>query len=375
MSSAIWSYYLANTSDMSLIGELPARGKKLDLTLNRPGSAGCSIPLDDSLASSIQTLSTSLIAVRNRIVRWSGPVWTLDVNAPANTLGITAVGWLEELNHRTVRGPYTDLTATLRSTEEQVFVGVDAGTIAQTLLSKANAQRDMNGVVRPTHITWGSADTSMNRNREYKKGQGIGDAIKELSDIEAGFDYYVDPTTRQFYVKYDTVIVGSTIKGIGSDKRNIVLSYEWGPANLAGAGYTSDAGRMCNRMQVNGQYGSAIAEDRSAMDATGFMFEEYVGLTGPGTTDNGILLAYGGAEVAVRAMPQKIYNIQPFAYQAASGQPEPFVDYGLGDVVSLSARSGAWTEDKNSCRIFGMSIEVDENGNEKVGSLQLTQSG
>lgn len=370
-----YNYLLLNSDDLTSIGELEARERKLTVTLNKSGSVSCSIPLDSDLAYEANELSTSIGVVQNKQIIWTGPIWTKQVDAQSNKMSLTAKSWEEELNYRIIRPAFTDNNTVVHPTEEQTFTNQDAGLIARTLVSIANAQVDMDGITRATHITLPATyPTSQNRTISYTKGQNIGQLINDLSNIEAGFDYYVDPTTRQFIISYSEVINDgvTTIYGRGNDRRDLVLAYEWGPSNLANAGYQTDVSKTVQRMSLAGKSGSsAIVEDVQFMNETGFMFEQYVSL--PEVADPDVLLAYGGAEVSVNSRPRKLYDIQPFSYSPHNPNiPEPLVDFNIGDIVSLSAKSGAFDEDKKAVRLFEISIDVDDQDNPKISSIQTS---
>ena len=112
----LWKFILVNSNDLSHIGELSqARDKKLEVVLNKPGSASFTYPMDADYAALIQPFKTGIKAMRwNRIASaaagkavwdcmWSGYVLPIDESVDDNRMSISCVGWLQRLAKRFVR--------------------------------------------------------------------------------------------------------------------------------------------------------------------------------------------------------------------------------------------------------------------------------
>ena len=65
----------------------------------------------------------------------------------------------------------------------------------------------------------------------------------------------------------------------------------------------------------------------------------------------------------------------PFNWFPESSVPEPFVEYDLGDQVRFVAKHAARVNVNQQVRIFGISVSIDEEGNEKMGQVQLYPGG
>ncbi len=112
MPEPVWKFFLCNSSDMSRIGELTtARSRTLDVGLNQSGSFSCTISMSDPLASKIQPITTCILVMRSLVSVWSGPIWTLQETLPDRNIAISAVGWMELLNRRTMRSGALDYSA------------------------------------------------------------------------------------------------------------------------------------------------------------------------------------------------------------------------------------------------------------------------
>jgi hypothetical protein len=376
MANVGWRYILADTETLEPIDEIAmAKGRTLSLSLATAGNANFNVALDDRVGKQIRSLETSVLAVQDDDIQWSGFVWTLDDKAETNRRNVNVVGWFEELNHRIVRPPYTDLRPVDVPSQAQDYLNVDANEIIRSLVDKANAQRDDLGTLRPTHIINGTFDLSNLRTYSAVPGQKIGEEIRKFSQVEGGVDMWVDPVTRELNIYWDQIIPDSSVFGMGTDKRDdITLGYNFGPENLAEAGRTINPDRTVMRMTASAPIGSRRAEDRVAMDQTGFMFEDMISL--PEAKNVDILAAYAGAEVALRSYPFTLYQIRPFPWTKENSSPRPLKDYTIGDIVSATAVQGAFKMQKQAIRVHGLDLSIPDDGaSEIVTALQSTRSG
>lgn len=106
MESPQWKFVLVNSNDLSSIGDLyEARGKTLNVGLNKPGSCSFTYPFSGHLASDIKPIETGVIAYRKGSsgefkAIWSGYVSEISDDGAAETMQISCVGWFERLNKR-----------------------------------------------------------------------------------------------------------------------------------------------------------------------------------------------------------------------------------------------------------------------------------
>lgn len=352
-----WKFILANSSDMSIIGELVnARNKSLDLALNKPGTARFQLSITDAMAPYINEEITCVLAYRNETCLWSGPVWTVSESLPEDTLDVGCVGWFQELNE--ARELHTNVS----------YAETDSGVIAFSLIDILNVQE-------PTHqtrIIKGTSMSSQNRTRDYQVGQKVGSLIQELSDIEAGYDFSVDPLTRELNIYYNNVKVGTTIYGIGEDRPNTVFGLDWGPDNLQSLKRESDTSKLRNRIYARGKFSTIEADDEPSQDLYG-VFEETVVLTD--VVEDTILGAYANATVLFRKDPSRVISFVPAQFSNNTDNvPEPFVDYNIGDIIYIGANRGRLIIERQAIRVFGMTIGIDEEGNEVASTIQTRYS-
>ena len=98
-------------------------------------------------------------------------------------------------------------------------------------------------------------------------------------------------------------------------------------------------------------------------------FEEVYALSD--VTSQDILWSYAGAEVLLKKDPRQLHIITPGQWTEDNSVPEPFVDYDIGDQVAFTAKSLPRVSIAQQVRIFGISVSVDEEENEKLGQMQL----
>lgn len=357
MAANVWTFRLAQSPVSTVlenpavitepglpaaIGELTqARNKQIQIQLNRPGSCTFTVPLLDALTAEIDPLTTCILAYRGDELKWSGPVWTMEESAPDDSVQVSAIGWLELLNHRL-------------TTARTIYTNVNDLTILQTLLTDAKTRKGL-----PIGVGAASGASQL-RTRTYERFSNVGQSMQELSDIENGADYEVDPVTRDLLVSRR---IGTTT--------DVIFGYGWGPLNVQALTRQIDASTMANYVVALGSLNQAAEAPpdtpNSAAQNTYGLFEDVASLSDVGSPET--LLAYAGAEVLYRETPRHSFTIVPVPAIAAN-VPVPLADYQLGDIVFLTAKRGRLDVDAQPIRIFGMTIAIDENGIERVTGLQ-----
>lgn len=397
---AQWRVVLRNSNDLSKIGELTqARSRRLDLLLDKPGTGGFNYPMSSQYAELIvpystavsyerynwrATLAWQLSGNRGRIWDW---IWSGYINPLKETwhedfMDVSVAGWAQRYAKRFIR-------------RQKLWTASDDSAIIQDLVAEMNltttpestpATYAVPAGSNPNKLTWmdwggtvpnegpggatayvsraaTSSQITLNKQR-YTKVLPIFD---EVSQIENGCDWWVHPKTRLMYCYRKRC----------TDRPNVVIAFKKGPANLQGFERNIDAEQQANYFVTTG---NASATPGAAQDLTSAatigLLEESASWSDQG--DTGILMKNSGAEIIVRANGKISYAIQPFPYVGDIGVlpnsvPEPFVDYDpVGDQVRVSARHAKRGNiSRGTVRSFGISISIDDDGNENVGSLIL----
>lgn len=350
-----WEVYLARSSDLSRLGLLDATSRHLELVYNRPGTFSGTVPIDSQIALLMQRRSTCVIAERGGDVVWSGAITSIVDDAAARTTQITATGWMEELDHRFVR--QGDLDAGLSAAQN---TGNTDTSIIGLLVSAVNAQTDAEGATRPTHVYSSDGTSTTTRARRYQVGDNYGQSIRELSNIEDGCDLLFDPLSRTLYCRDNTAF---------TDQTGVHFSFGADAgSNLESATRADDATAMANRVSVVSQGGVvAAADDPGAIDLAGVMLEEWDSLSD--VPDVSIVAAYANAELVYKRYGVTTYQIKPMS---AGDVPRLWDDFQLGDKVYFSVDVGRFSVSRQAIRVFSVTIDIDEAGNEIVSELGTT---
>lgn len=373
-----WRWYLANTANLELIGELDAaQSKKISVALNNPESATFSINTLEPVAGLITPVNTSLVAYRNSRLTWSGPVWTISEELPGNNVDVGCVGWFEFLNHRLLKcGPSAPATMPTTTATAQTYANVDQTAIMAELTLRTIADSPF---ANPTMRVGSVPNTVANggaRNITYQQFQNIGQAIIAMANVENGFDFRVDPATLAFNMYYSQIapdIPGNTLMGRGQHRNNTVFGYKWGPENIEKLARTIDSSKMSNDAYALGQYGVGTQQEPGSISQYG-KFTTEASLSD--VVSNTILAAYAAAEVIVNSQPQVIYTFDVLPYHGIQDVPQPFVDYDVGDMVHLASRYGRMQIPSTDStvalpvRMFAFDVEIDNEGVEHVKKVQ-----
>jgi hypothetical protein len=349
-----WKFFLANSSDLEIQKDITpeARSKQLTLSFNRSGAFSCNLPLTIDNYNNTFTNEKCVMVMKNGVFVWSGPVWARNIDLNTEKIDFSAVGWFEILMNRYLYQPLS-------------YNGKDT-TAAFNLLDRAN--QDI-----PTWITKGSSASSIDRNETFEQFQSVGEEILKLSDYEGGFDIEINPSTRQMNLTQDSY----------SDRTEIPFGYNWGPNNISNIVIQQNGGEMRNRVTVVGGNSSAIsypnspntsatspsAISQSQLDNN--LLAEIIQATE--VTDSDIIEAYVNSEGAIKEFPEVTYEIS-LKPQGIGNPYEFFEDYTLGDKIYFTAQKqieGQKLIIEYSGRVFGATINIDENGRETVSSLQM----
>lgn len=333
-------FELALSSTMARIGELTqARGRALNLALNRAGSFQMTLPLDDDISEEVQEVSTCVIIRRLGSIVWSGPVWTVEETTP-NSLSVGCVGWLQTLEKRISKYAWGN---------PLVYSATDAGIIALDLLTRSNADN----VTGPNYVTPGTITATQLRNKQYSPFSKVLDEIIALSDLESGYDMAVDPASRKLHI-YSTLPLTTD-----------TTYFEYG-GNAKQVSRSSDSARIANRIIAYSPVGWAQADDVVSQASMG-VFEEAISLSD--VRDSAILTAFANAELAVRSTPLRFSSFEP---RSGPSAPRIFKDFEIGGYSYITADRGRLFITNQLARLFSATVTWpdDGQGTEQISSIQ-----
>ena len=404
LSFPTWRFILVNNKDMSRIEELKGASEgNIEIVLDQPGQVSFNFPMNDPTADAIEPYKTGILAerfnYRDTLIRhlsgeggavwdkmWSGYVLPVKQDWTNDKLQVSAIGWINRLTKRLSR-------------DKLIFTGQDDGDIILSILQHANnltgttAEKGVGvstATMADTFVIHWPAGSSPNTSTFMKYGgklpnEGVGGAtayvasagrnitvekytslyqpIQDLINLENGCDVVVDPVTRALNIH----------RKYSRDNDDIVLGFRAGIVNnVSEFDVQIDADQKANYFLVQGAPSATpqYAADATDMDEVG-PIEEVISIGN--VTDTAVLLAYAGAELLVRKDGVVTYGITPMQYIPNSGIPEPFIDYRVGDYVSVRAHHPTFTNivTPAGIRIFGMKVSLDSNKNEKLSQLQV----
>lgn len=389
MVAVDWEWYLGRSSDFTRIGSLQnASSKQITLALNNREAAGLTISPLDPIYPKIQPVTTCLLAYRNDLLAWTGPCWTDTAMMPSDgsPAQINFLGWFELLNHFLLKcngtgaqGSTTGIATALQVT----YPAIDQCAIAADLVGRAVFDAQFHGA--PMYVQMGSQPAATQpRNITYQAYANIGQSIAQLSQIESGFDFRVDPTTRLFNIYYDPIWPQGgpyTVNGRGQIRPQAIFGYHWGRQNVAKLTRTRDASTLENDVFAIGQLGGVGEGYEPGSQSLYGMFESQTSLSD--VIQEPVLQAYAQAEATTNSMPRVIYT---FDQQPLGKTPDgkftalqPFVDFDIGDFVSLRSDYGILVPDPVSnvqghqpVRVFAFTVNVSDEGVESVTNIQTT---
>jgi hypothetical protein len=349
----VTTFDLVDANTMTGIWSLnEATGRSFKPVFNGPGSFTYTIPLDSDAAYLHAKRSTGVLITRNEQPIWSGGLTNIVRSAAANTMTVTATGWLEEFDHRYVR---KDEEVLLK------FSSVVGGVIVATLIDVCNLQEDTAAIVRPLRVSSGGNTDAQVRNRSFHVGDSYGASIRELSTIENGVDFNIDPLSRVLTCRAPTEY---------ADLADVKFGYGVEPFNLADAVETDDGTNLFNRENAVTSSGIVtVADDQLAIDRAGVMLEEWNSLSDvPAVT---IAAAFANAELVVKRYGLVTYQITPHAY---GDLPRPYDDFNWGDKCYFSVEQGALRIDNQAVRMFAGTINYSDEGDEIISELEVAMS-
>jgi hypothetical protein len=391
-----WRFNLRQSKDLSLIGELTdASSKSLTLAHNTSGSANWTYPMSAQWSSQIVPFNSCISAERynwratlalNQAGTpgqvwdwiWSGFVLPIDEDWSADRMQVSCVGWAQRLAMRLLHA-------------DKTYTASDDAPIFQDLLATANAASIINpdnstypvvtvagsNPATPTWMAWGGAVPNEGPGGATAyvvrtpisvvkpKNQMILPIFDEVTNIENGCDWWVHPKTRLLYVYRKRCT-----------QRNVVVAFKWGPNNLGQFNRNIAADQKANYVLVTGASGLSAMADNVPDQQTNGLIESLTSWTD--CNQSSVLLAEAGAQVIMRANGKITYGITPFIYAGDIGKPptavpEPWYDYDpIGDEFKLTAvHPKRGTIMLQTVRSFGVTVNIDEEGNGTLGQLQV----
>ena len=236
--------YTTLVGDDEPIEELPADIISYGYRLNRAGAINFSLSLDHAKAviANCEPGIHEVVVERNKAIKWRGPVLHVSEDDKGRSLNFNGEG----LFHYPSRW-FVNATIT--------HTAIDLAVIARSLID-----HHQNKAGGDFGIDTSGSETSRTADRTYEgyELKNIQEAIIQLSEVENGIDFVIDPMTRRFIVDYPKA--GIRLENIVYDERNIrqfsrTINSQQQASQILGVG-TGDADSTLSASQ---QDSSAVA--------------------------------------------------------------------------------------------------------------------
>lgn len=377
----MWQFILTDLQGNAHGEVTQASQRKVGLPHLRVPTASFTIPIWHPLGATVMDTDCLLRAYRTdpvtltRTLAFHGPVITADENAEGNaqTIAVSAAGPYWRLASRVIPG--SKLTSGVQYGAEGALL--DLGSIARTIMSEING----------AHYSGIDLGTHTNSVSGWVGPWWLKNAAQGIAELAAGlssFEYRVRPTEPTAHATWPTIGLFDTAPLIGDTRPDAIFEYGTSRANVGSYTRQTTRDSLLTRaiLSVQGwpdgvDRGPAPSEgvlgdplyhlverENSAAIALRGLFEEVV--SDAGVLDDGLRQKIGDYHVAIRKQPRQQITFKP----VTNARPAPFVDYAVGDFVRAIAVVGGTTRFDAQFRIWGVSFDIDQNGNEDV-SLEL----
>lgn len=236
------------------------------------------------------------------------------------------------------------------------YAGIDQSTIMSLLAATAQPTvAELNVGVWPTGIIDGQlAAASFARDRTYEPGKQVWEAMTQLSAVDNGLDFELDPVDREDAV-YSQLNTYYPQQGVDRSD-DVIFHYGWGKSNASDFTWEPSGDVVRNRSSRVGQPGvnGARQDNLAAQQAFG-IYAEYVGESDVSLA--GTLNEHALSTVLTYGWPVDFFDVVPAQddgtgwYRDAAGVlrkgTEKYggaprfgkgADYYIGDVIRVVAR-------------------------------------
>lgn len=379
----MWQFILTDLQGNSYGEVTQAASRKVQLPHLRVPSASFTIPIWHSLGPTLMDSDCLLRCYRidpvttQRDLAFHGQVVTAEENAEggAQTISVTAAGPFWRMAKRIIPG--SKLSSGVQYGAEGSLL--DLGTVARTVLSECNG-------VHYTGIDLGTHEASISGWVGPWWLKNAAEGIAELAGGLNSFEHRVRPTEVTAHGNpqgWPTIGLFDVAPILGDTRPDAIFEYGTQRANVASYTRSTTRDSLLTRaiLSVQGwpdsvdrdpppegspegtlgpeKYHLVQRENASAMALRG-LYEEVV--SDAGVLDDDLRASIGDFHVEVRKQPRQQITFKP----AQNARPAPFVDYNVGDFVRARAIVAGLTRFDAQFRIWGVSFDVDQNGNENV---------
>lgn len=359
-------YYTADLLTGTIREELPLQQVTVTDRLKAPSTLQASIPFRHPKATraNLNTETTMLIATRDDVVQFAGPLLDIQLSENAELLSLQCEDMWNFVRRRRLRSRQGMTYATGANSTMIRFTGVDQFRIVEDLIDH---MQSISGGDLGITVAY-DALSGVARDRTYYVGDRkmIGEAVEELSNVQNGFDWALE--------------VGGTVDNLTHTLRlhhpmrgrntGFVLSWDGGTTMLGMSVHESSRQRAQAFFAVGAGEGerqiTSSVQDPNLLgvlplvEASGSWIDVSVQAT---------LNAHANRELQLN----KRASILPSFTLNPDAEPR-WGTYLVGDTVRVVVDDG-WVQIDGFYRIVGRSLAVDEDGVEtsKVELAELVR--
>ncbi len=364
---ALWEYYSIDALSRAVRAELPLSAVSITEHLKTPGSFQAEIPLRHAKATPalLDTENTLIACVRDQTLIYVFELLSAVAPPDGDTVKLDGTGMFGALRARHLRstvgmtyGTADPVTAGVR------WTGVDQFRIVADLIDHAQA---VTGGDLGITVAW-SALSGVTRDRTFPyHGRSIGQLIEDLSNVEGGFDFAVEPT--------GTVDNFDLTLRLSYPRRGRATGYRFdanssGSPNLLAWGLAESSRERISRFTALGagegkDQLTATAEDPTLLgvlplrEASG----SWVDVEIPAT-----LTGHARRELGLNSRASKV----PILISNPAAEPA-LGAWIIGDQVQVTIDDG-WIQVDGTYRIVGATIRPGDDGDEEV-ALTVAELG
>jgi hypothetical protein len=300
------------------------------------------------------------------VVRFAGLILQLEDTAASDTAQTpyTAYDPWQYLLSRPVCG----LTGTLPGTGGLSFTATQAGTVIATLLRNTISNHgetfiDAGASWGGTGFWSGQIDTTPQIDINFEQGLSVGEAWQQVCDLNVAdiiLTPIYDPINRPGYLCELNVY---ELAGVQQDAA--IFAWDMPSRSLTGISRLRDGTTRANKVQFFiEQGGAAVTLQTNASSVTRYG-QYWAQQFFPGQSVVAAVVSLAQLQLALRANGKVTVTIDP----AAERSPDPFTEYFLGDTVPIYASTNLREALTGYQRIYGIPIDIDDNGVENIRQL------
>ena len=375
----LWSFRLTDIETGDELANLTSAAltAKIAPRLNRPLTLQLELPADnpDIRATApdgdpnLSVGTRSIKAYRNGTLRANVIVWNLSYDGDADTAKVSVTGYdpLVQLRRRPARDATGDFS------NPEFGDDVQAGDLVQNLVSETQAWEG------DTLIDPGAGDCSAGT----PLGGNLADWPIMIFDLltiitDTGV---VDVVLTPLETTTGNLAALNAVNSWGDDKTATVsFDYATGAHNVATARRVIDMDDFCNKLwyylgpKIDVQHwrGNITGRDDASVAKYGVYMDIKIYDSGQENAERDLFKVLRATELDHRKKPLELLYVTP---QAGVG-PEPFDDYGIGDLVTVNLGAVFGPEVSSATqRIYGFDVDLDTDGVERVAELIVSAQG